>query len=141
MAGVSYIDAEVEDLAVAPGVIRDVSPSFTPEFQASGLVRYAWPERILGGELALQFHVNHQSSFFHNIRNFQSHELPGYTVGNVRASWTSMDNRWEAAIFANNLWDERYRILGFELSGLCGCSEEAYGKPRWVGGSVRYNFF
>jgi iron complex outermembrane receptor protein len=141
MAGFSYIDAELQDLAVAPGVLRDVEPSFTPDFHAVGIVRYTWPEQYFGGNLALQFHVSHQSEYFHNIRNFQVHEIESRTVGNIRASWVSSDQRWEGTLFVNNLWDERARLISFDLAGLCGCQEEAYIDPQWIGASLRYDFF
>ena len=32
-------------------------------------------------------------------------ELPSYTIGNLR--WGVSTDRWEAALYVNNLWDER----------------------------------
>jgi hypothetical protein len=31
-------------------------------------------------------------------------------------------------------------VVGFDLAQLCGCNEEAQGKPRWWGVSVRKDF-
>jgi hypothetical protein len=30
---------------------------------------------------------------------------------------------------------------GFDLATLCGCAEEAWGKPRWYGARLRFNWF
>lgn len=136
----SYIDAEVQSLAVAPGVLRDVEPSFTPDTQFSGLVRYEWPTEFMNGKVALQMDTNYASSAFHNIRNFQAHKMDSYIIGNARLSWTSVDDTWSGQVFVNNLADAHNQITGFELATLCGCSEEAHGKPRWFGVRVQYNW-
>lgn len=64
-----------------------------------------------------------------------------YIVGNVRASYTAQDETWSAAVFVNNFTDERYGVIGYDLATLCGCNEDLYGKPRWWGVTLRYNFF
>jgi len=140
MVGISYIDAELENLAVAPGVLRDVEPSFTPDFQAIGLIRYTWPGLIAGGDTSLQFKVSHQSEYFHNIRNFQAHEIEDRTVFGARAGWVSREGKWQLDVFVENLSDERDRLISFDLAGLCGCQEEAYIDPSWWGASIRWNF-
>jgi iron complex outermembrane receptor protein len=140
MLSASYIDAEVQNVAVAPNVLRDVEPSFTPEFQWSGLVRYQWPTEFMGGNVAFQMDANYATSAYHNIRNFQAHKMDDYVIGNARLSWLSIDGIWEAQAFVNNLADAHNQITGFELATLCGCSEEAYGKPRWFGVRVHYNW-
>ena len=135
----SYLDAEVKDLQVASGVFRDTTPSFTPDVQWAGMLRYQWPQRLFGGSLALQASANYVSSFYHNIRNFDSQKFSGYVVGNARVSWTSADERWTGTVFVNNIADERYKNIGFDVSAVCGCAQESYGKPRWAGISIRYS--
>lgn len=137
--GVSYIDAEVQDLEIAPGVFRDVRPTFTPEWQLSGLVRYDLPFGRDTGIWSVQADVSYQSDRHYNIRNFHSDLMDDYTLVNLQLSWLSLDGRWQATGFVQNATDERYKIGGFDLATLCGCSEEAYGKPRWYGLRVSYN--
>jgi hypothetical protein len=31
-------------------------------------------------------------------------------------------------------------VIGFDLATLCGCNEDYYGKPRWFGVSLSYNY-
>jgi iron complex outermembrane receptor protein len=138
---VSFIDAEVTNLQVAPGVFRDVTPSFTPSAQLAGLARYQWPNTLFGGgSFALQMDAYYASSNYHNIRNFQTHKMDARVVGNARVSWISADDRWEGTVFVDNLADARYKITGFDLPTLCGCNEEAYGRPRWAGFRLRYRW-
>jgi iron complex outermembrane receptor protein len=136
--GISYIDAQVDNLEIAPGIFRDVEPMFTPEWQLSGMVRYAWP--ALGGEVALQLDGNYISSIFANLRNFDVQKLDSRFVANVRLFWNSSSDRWRVSLFVNNVFDERYEDASFDLSGLCGCYTRTFGAPRWVVGSVRYSF-
>jgi iron complex outermembrane receptor protein len=138
MLGASFNDAEVNNVAVAPGVPRDVQPTYAPSVQYSGLARYAWP--AFGGELSVQGHAYYVSHVFHNLRNFATHKLESYLVGNARVAWMSGDERWQASFFVNNIADERYRVESFALDTLCGCNEELFAKPRWFGGTLRYNF-
>lgn len=134
----SYFDATVDDVEVAPGVFEDTEPSYAPPVQISGLVRYAWP--ALGGELAVQAEVSYSDRFFYTLRNYDSHELESYTVGNARVSYTSDDEAWEIAAFVENVTDEEYGIMGFDISLFSGGSEIAAGAPRWWGVSARRNF-
>jgi iron complex outermembrane receptor protein len=66
--------------------------------------------------------------------------MDSYILGNVRLSWTSADERWQTSAFVENVGDERYVNIGFELPTLCGCNEESYGTPRWWGIQARYSW-
>lgn len=132
--------AEVEGLEVAPSVFRDVRPAFAPETQLAGLARYTFPQSVFNGTLAIHMDAQYNSSFFHNIRNFDAQRTPSFEVGNARINWTSADGHWDGTVFVNNLADTRNRLIGFDVSNLCGCVTYSYGKPRWVGFSLRYNY-
>jgi iron complex outermembrane receptor protein len=136
----SLIDPEIEGLAVAAGVNRDVKPSFTPTAQISILGRYEFQQDFADGRIAIQGDANYASSAYHNIRNYESQKMKGYWLGNARVSWNSNDGLWQTQAFVSNLGDTRYKTTGFDLSTLCGCSEESYGRPRWWGIKVRRNF-
>lgn len=137
--GAAWIDAEVKNLEIATNVFRDVEPAHTPEWQLSGIARYSWPGQVRSGSIAAQADVSYTDDRFHNIRNFDGQRMAAYWLANARLSWTSSDKRWEGTFFVNNIADERYVVTGFDLATLCGCAEEAYGKPRWYGVSLRYN--
>jgi len=135
----SYIDAEVEDVEVAPGIFDDTEPSYVPPLQLSGLIRYAWP--MGGGEMAVQADASYSDKTFYTLRNYDSHEMDDYTLANARFSYaTGGDANWEFAAFVNNLTDEENEVMGFDISLFCGCSETAVGEPRWWGVSARRNF-
>ena len=141
MLGFAYIDPKVKDLSIAPGVLRDVEPTFTPEVQFSALGRYTWPDSILGGSLAIQVDGNYASSAFHNINNFDADRMPDYWLGNASLTWISADEHWEVGGFIDNFSDTRNMNIGFSLPFVCGCDEQSYGYPRMYGARVRYNHF
>ena len=138
MLGVSYTDAEVEDLQIASDIFIDTVPPFTSDWQVSGLVRYLW--NAFGGDLTAQISANYQSEFYHNARNFTAHEFDSRTDVKARLSWADADNLWNIAAYINNLTDEDYPIIGFDVSGFYGSSQESYARPRSYGLTVRRNF-
>jgi iron complex outermembrane receptor protein len=142
LLNLGLIDAEVEDLdLVGDGsVLVDVEPTFSPDTTLSGLARYTVYD-FAGGDLSFQASASYQSSIYSNLSNFDSTHFDSWTVVDALVSWTSTDETWAIDLFVKNLLDERYNTIGFDLAGVCGCNEEAQGKPRWVGASVRYNFF
>jgi iron complex outermembrane receptor protein len=134
--GIGAFDATVKDVAIAVGVVKDVKPSFAPELSLSGLVRYAW--EVDSGELATQLSFSYTDDFFYSLRNFDSTKVENYTLLNARVSYTSASEKWELAAFIDNITDEQYEVLGYDLSPFCGCSETTTGNPRWWGISYKY---
>jgi iron complex outermembrane receptor protein len=132
----AYIDAEVEDVEVAPGVFDDTEPSYVPPLQLSGLVRYAFP--LWRGEMAIQADASYADNTYYTLRNYDSHKMDDYTLVNARISYTFDD--WELAAFMHNITDEENEVMGFDISLFCGCSEIAVGEPQWWGFSARRNF-
>jgi len=137
--GVSLIDNEVEDLEVAPNLVRDVEASFTPAEQVNGFFAYDIPLKQ-GSLITLSTDFSWISEYFDNIRNFSSQERDSYGLLNARVSWASENDQWSVTAFVNNVTDERFTRISFDLSGLCGCSEQLFGKPRWWGVKVGYKF-
>ena len=138
MVGGSWIDAEVNGLEVAAGLARDTRPAFTPEFQASGLVRY---NRDTGyGNIAAQLNGSFRSEVFHNARNFTAHEIESHTVIDVRLSWSDPAYEWTLTGFIDNLFDSDHGIIGFDVSGFTGNTQISYARPRSYGVTIRRDF-
>jgi iron complex outermembrane receptor protein len=67
-------------------------------------------------------------------------EAESHVAFDGRISYLLPDQRTEVALFVENIGDERYDTLGFDLSSSCGCSLATYAKPRVYGLSVHYGF-
>ncbi len=134
---VGWVDAEIKDLEVDTNLFRDVEPVHTPEWQFAAIGRYTWTDVLFGGDIAWQADVTYTDSRYHNYRNFDAQNMDSYTLVGTRLSWVSSNGSWDIAIFGNNVFDEEYKITGFDLATLCGCNEEAWGRPSWWGIQAR----
>jgi iron complex outermembrane recepter protein len=136
--GLAVLDATAEGIpSPLDGTPRDRDMVAAPDLSANALVRYAWP--ALGGRLAVQAWANYQDEIFYDIQNVPVSREDGYTVSNLRFSYTSGDERWELAAFAHNITEEEYLSYTFDFTGVFGFNQQAYGAPRWYGLSVQYN--
>ncbi len=138
--GVSYFDATVEDVPLRVGgpIVRDLDPTYAPELQLNGLLRYEFP--AFGGTAAGLATFAYSDEFFYNLRNFDADKFDSYFKANLRVSWLSPDEAWELAGFVNNVTDERIGTLGFDLATLSGSNEVAYQPPRSFGFNAIYRF-
>ena len=65
-------------------------------------------------------------------------ELPSYAIGNLR--WGINTDRWEAALYVNNLWDERAFLSVDRERGRSARVGYLTNQPRTYGASFRVNF-
>jgi iron complex outermembrane receptor protein len=139
-ASASLFNARVKQLEIAPGVQRDVRPTYAPETQLAVRISYTPQIDIAGGLVTLGADGSYTSGFYHNLRNFDANYFDGYAVFNARVNWEDNAERLRLGFFISNLTDKRYKTVGYDLSTLCGCTEESYGKPRWWGVSAGLSF-
>ena len=138
--GLAYNDAEVDMGG------RKTRPVQSPKWNANGMIRYQWP--MANGTMAIQGDIDYRSGTLFSLTGADTVNQGGYEVANARLSYTTSDDKWEAAVYVNNLLDEEYRVSQFDLSGnvlidaggVLSLVEQYYGRPRWVGGSISYNF-
>lgn len=139
-ASASFFNAKVKQLEIAPGVRRDVRPAFAPQTQLAGRISYTPPVSVAGGKVTLGVDGSYTSGFFHNLRNFDANWFDGYAQFNARIGWEDESEHFRLGVFVNNLGDKRFKTVGYDLSTLCGCTEESYGRPRWWGVTAGASF-
>jgi outer membrane receptor protein involved in Fe transport len=123
-----------------PDEIPDTELPSAPGFSINFLARYAWPVAAFGGgEFALQIDGNYNDDHFLDVFNSRAAEEEGYFRGNLRASYTTADEKWKLEAFVQNFADAEHRLYHLDLA-LGGFIESVYAPPRWVGGSIRYSF-
>ena len=108
--------------------------------QPAARISYTPPVDVAGGEITLGADASYTSGFYHNLRNFDANWFGGYEIFNARVNWQDASERFRLGVFVNNLTDKRYKTVGYDLSTLCGCTEESYGRPRWWGVSAGMSF-
>lgn len=139
VAGVAYLDSNVEDVSLPSGRIADQDMPFAPELSLNGLVRYGW--EMFGGEVAVQLDANWVDDRFFSSINHPIQSDEDYVVTNLRISYASGDGSWDVAAFVNNLDDEERINWAFDLSVAGGgYGIQAYSPPRWAGVNFVYRW-
>ncbi len=140
MLNAGYEHNKIKGLLIA-GVPTDVQTAYAPEETVSALAKYTLPRTLLSlGRVSFQIDGNFQSAVWDNPDNYSADRLPGYVLYNVRAFLTRDSGRLQFTAAIENLTNKVYRSVGFDLSQVCGCNLEAYGKPRWVTVGINYHF-
>ncbi|GHF10862.1 TonB-dependent receptor [Kordiimonas sediminis] len=158
MAGVGYIDSEVTDI---PGMTIDVetpagtAEAFlpgavltsvqTPKWNLNGLARYEFA--VGEGSMSVQTDFQYRSKHYFSLLQSPASTEKGYAIFNASAAWMNADEDWEVRFSVDNLFNEKYRVQIFDLSGnidngglFFGMIEEYYGRPRSWRLSVTHNF-
>jgi len=142
MLGAGFIDNNVEDAYTLPsGEATDRTAVLTPEWNLNGLIRYEWQQ--MGGRMAVQLDATYMDEHYFQLKNSPVAKEDAYVLSNARISYTSEDESWRVDAFVNNLTDEEYRTMAFDLAGEpavggFGLVENYYGLPRWWGVSFNY---
>ena len=145
-ANLGYLDAEYRNFtSYLSGVETDLSgndiaraPHFTGYLAADYLIP------LPSGALTLTTDWNYTSHFYISATNQRAGiDLPyleqkAYWIGNARVSWLAPGDHVEIGAGVQNLLDKEYKTQTLPLQN--GQYQYAYGNPRSVYASVRYNF-
>ena len=137
--GLSLLDATAHDIPTTSGTsVRDRQMVAAPDVTFNGMARYQWS--MWGGTMSAIATVNYQGETYYDIQNHPVSRENGFIVGNARLQYNSGSDRWYAALFVNNIADEEYITYTFDFTNSFGFNQQAWGKPRWVGGVVGMNW-
>ena len=129
----SILKATVKNLEFAPGLFRDVRPTYTPTKQFAARASYKIPVDVAKGNFTIAADGNYVGSVYHNIRNFDGDRFPGYFVGNAQLSWADFSDKLSFTAWIKNITDKHYGVIGFDLATFYGGNIEAYGMRRTAG--------
>ena len=120
---VGFTDAEFTETVA--GINQDGDPlQFVPEWTASLILDYLWPQAVLDWDLFVRADLNYVDDSLSQVnaipRKRRAYEQIGLRVGLA-------NERWKAALFARNLTNE-IANLGDNRS----IAAETPGRPRWV---------
>jgi iron complex outermembrane recepter protein len=141
LAGISYVDAVVDDVFVSNSLgsaVLSRRPPYSSKWTANASARYEIP--LAGGTLSLLGNVQYIGDNYFSLTNFDATYVASYTLLNARVAWTAPSNHLELFAFGKNLSDQRYRTVGFDASDFGGFTQVAYGQPRWWGVGVSYKY-
>ncbi len=138
LLGMSILDAEQKNLA-GPGGVRNRPMPNAPDVSLNALVRYERP--MMSGFVSAQLDGQYVDTRVLNGIDHPSLTDGDYTILNASVGWRSEDDKWETKLYVKNFTNEVYSPSLFDLAAIVGSSIDQIAPPRWVGGSVRYNFF
>lgn len=78
------------------------------------------------------------SVYYYDYRNYQA-----FAYVALSQLWTSVDDRWSAAVFVKNIADKEYITYISNNSGFppfIAHVQRFYARPRWVGGQISYRW-
>ena len=130
---------------------------FTPRYSTTLSASYTLPTSVELGEMTLSGSLYWQDRMVNfaipsqypitiaddNLRAYayEAMRVKPYSVANLRFDWRNMMNSdFDSAITVSNLGDKEYVIGGFNQLDVLGVVESAYGPPRTVVASLKYNF-
>ncbi|WP_019529828.1 TonB-dependent receptor [Dasania marina] len=138
LLGLSKLDATVHDIDVN-GTLYDQDIILSPDLTANATIRKAWAISS-GAELSAQITASYVDDQFFNTVNHDTIHADSYTLYGMRLGYVSADEKWSTSLFVDNLTDKRYRNFGFDISAFDNFTILSYGKPRWAGVNIKYQF-
>lgn len=139
MLGVSVLQATAKNIPTpATGIEREVDMVAAPDFTANGMLRYQWP--LFEGSMAAVASFYWQDDTWYDIQNFDVSRADGYLIGNLHLKWTSQNDKWVVSAFVDNVADKEFVTYTYDFTGPGGFNQVSYGRPRWIGGAVKYSW-
>lgn len=135
--GLSLLDTKVRDITLPNGSVEDRESAVAPPFSMNGVVRKEWG--MFDGTMAAQFDFNYVDQYYASVFNQAATEVPDYIVTNARFSYNSGNDKWNIALFAQNLADSQNQSYAFDFASF-GINLKMYNPPRTIGIQYRYNW-
>lgn len=134
----TVLGTTVEDINIA-GVFMDREAPQAADFTFNFALGKTFA--FNAGDLRFGVDGNYMSKYFSQLTNAEVTEVGDNWLVNARISFMDPSKRWEAAVFVRNVLNDDRLLYAFDITvpGV-GLVEQVFGEPRWLGGSIRFNF-
>lgn len=136
--GGGLLDTKVKDVPSPTNFVADREMLLAPKWSLNGMARYEFP--VGPGSLSVQSDFKASAKYHADIINSPALDIPSYVVVNGRIEYTAPDERYRVALFVKNMFDNKYRIQAFDLTGNFNVIYQQFAPPRWFGISVSAKF-
>jgi iron complex outermembrane recepter protein len=139
-AGLGFLDAKVQEGAVAGGTIN-VSGHKLPEApDASGTLGADWMAFTLpAGDLTVHLDSSFATKQYFELVNEDRIAQERYGLLNGRLTWHGPDDRWDVGLWSNNITNHFYLTNAYDLQSI-GFDYLHRGLPREFGLDAGYHF-
>lgn len=134
-----WLDAKTKNPKPGNEAIDGNDLAYAPEWNTSGVVRYAKPISKNGLLGSVQVDWQYQGDRFANVSNHPVTHLRSYWLFNARVALSAEDSRWEVALWGKNIFDKEYETTATDL-GSTRRLLEIYGYPRTYGLELTYKW-
>lgn len=111
-----------------------------PEVSASAIVRYDLPTEDLGFGSYAMIDGSYRGKTYYSVNNRGQSSQDAYGLLNARLGFTSLDDRWEFALWGRNLTDKLYVSTAYDNYGGIFPSQNFLGDPRTYGVSATFRY-
>lgn len=138
LLGGTYNNTTVFDVTIA-GQDFDLEAAQAPEYTFNFGIGKTVVTKV--GSFRLGFDGAYTDEYFSQLNNAPVTIAGGHWLVNTRLSFVDDDERWQAALFVRNLFDEARLQYAFDITFFGnGLAEQVFAQPRWFGAEFRVNF-
>jgi iron complex outermembrane receptor protein len=141
--GISILSTQLDPIDVQNILTGEISQRGQEMVNAPGATvnvtaRKEWP--VGPGRLSLQADATWSDDRKLNLIDNPATRQSAYTLANLRLGYAAPDDRWEVALYGQNVTNEEYRTVATPFVNFTGAVLELYGPPRTYGASLRVRF-
>jgi iron complex outermembrane receptor protein len=111
-----------------------------PEVSASAILRYDLPTENAGFGSYLMLDGSYRGKTYYSLNNRGQSSQDAFGLINARIGFTSLDERWELALWGRNLADKLYVSSAYDNFGGIFPSQNFLGEPRSYGVSATFRY-
>ena len=140
-AGVGAVKTKVKGIYNPTGAVAatlDNEAPLAPKLTANVQARYTW--HMTGAEVFAQVSGKYKDGFWRDSLNNISTRMPSSNSIDALFNYAPEDSHWHAAVWVNNVFNQRPAINKFDLSAVGGTGEIVYQSPRWYGVTLAAKF-
>jgi iron complex outermembrane receptor protein len=135
----TFVDPQAGGPTRPTGPQYGMRPAYVPKIKWSLGAQYTF-NMAGGATLTPRADVSFQGELFTNGFNASTNRISPYGVGNVRLTWRSADEDWEASAEVTNVTDKYYYLTRFDQFTLTGITDGQPGRPREFALTVKRKF-
>jgi iron complex outermembrane recepter protein len=140
-AGIGAVKTKVKGIynptGAVPATLDNEAP-LAPKITANVQARYTW--HTAGAEMFAQVAGKYKDGFWRDSLNNISTRMGSSDSVDLLLNYAPEGKHWHAAVWVNNVFDQRPAINKFDLSAVGGTGEIVYQAPRWYGITVATKF-
>lgn len=111
-----------------------------PEVSASAILRYDLPTENAGFGSYVMLDGSYRGKTYYSLNNRGQSSQDAFELINARIGFTSLDERWELAVWGRNLADKLYVSSAYDNFGGIFPSQNFLGEPRSYGVSATFRY-